>query len=95
MDFTPYISPLVTAVIAIVGAYVAMKNANNAKFEELRVQNAEQMAMLKALKEQVEKHNNVIERTFKLESDVNTAFKRIDELKEADLRFDDKLDRRS
>ena len=93
VDMTPWISPIVTVVVAIVGAYIAMKNANNQKFEELKVQNAEQTAMLKTLKEQVEKHNGVIERTFKLESDMHTAYKRIDELKEKDEKLAAKIEK--
>lgn len=93
MDLTPYLSPIVAAVIAIVGAYVAMKNANNAKFEELKVQNAEQMAEIRALKEQVEKHNGVVERTFVLERDMKTAWVRIDELKERDDKIEAKIEK--
>ena len=93
MDLTPWISPIVTVVVAIVGAYIAMKNANNQKFEELKVQNAEQTAMLKALKEQVEKHNGVIERTFKLESDMNTAFKHIDRLRDQDEKITERIEK--
>lgn len=33
------------------------------------------------LDRKVEKHNSMVERTFKLESDMATAFKRIDELR--------------
>lgn len=93
MDLTPWISPIVTVVVAIVGAYIAMKNANNQKFEELKVQNAEQTAMLKALKEQVEKHNGVIERTFKLESDMKTAYKHIDRLRDEDEKILERIEK--
>lgn len=93
MDITPFISPLVTIALAVVTAYIATNASNNHKFEELRVQNAEQTALLKALKEQVEKHNGVIERTFKLESDMHTAYKRIDELKERDEKIEAKMER--
>ncbi|MBQ9000402.1 MAG: hypothetical protein IJ087_00930 [Eggerthellaceae bacterium] len=104
MDFTPYIGPIATVAIGLIGFYIAMKNANNAKFEALSVQlaaqNAEQTAEIRALKQQladlkaeVEKHNGVIERTYKLESDMHTAFKRIDELKDADLRIERRIER--
>ena len=92
MDFAVIISPLASALIAIVGAYIATKNSNNDKFAALQAQNAEQTAELRSLKDQVEKHNNVIERTFKLESDVHTAFKRIDELKDRDDKLEQKID---
>ena len=91
MDVTPYISPIVTVIVAIVGAYIAMKNANNAKFEQLSTQIASLTVKVDSIKEDVERHNNTVERTYKLESDVHTAFKRIDDLKEADKRLEDKL----
>lgn len=37
---------------------------------------------LDGLADTVDKHNKVVERTFKLESDLNTAFKHIDRLRE-------------
>ena len=93
MDITPYISPIVTVIVAVVTAYVAMKNANNAKFQELSVQIAALSTQLADLKDQVEKHNNVVERTFKLESDMHTAYKRIDELKVRDDKLEAKMEK--
>ncbi|MBQ9003049.1 MAG: hypothetical protein IJ087_14445 [Eggerthellaceae bacterium] len=93
MDITPYISSIVTVLVAVVGAYVAMKNANNQKFQELSVQIAHLSTQVEDLKEQVEKHNSIVERTFKLESDMHTAFKRIDELKERDDKLEAKIER--
>ena len=93
MDITPYVGAIVTVVVAIVGGYVAMKNANNAKFEQISVQIASLSQQVADLKEQVEKHNSTIERTFKLESDMNTAFKRIDELKDRDEKLEAKMDK--
>ena len=92
MDITPYVGSIVTIVVAIVGGYVAMKNANNQKFLELSTQIAALSTKLDDLTVQVEKHNKVVERTFRLESDMNTAYKRIDELKAKDERIEDKLD---
>lgn len=94
MELSAFISPVVTAIIAIVGSYAAFKNANNEKLEELHVQIAELAAKVDSLKGQVEKHNSVIERTYKLESDVNTAFKRIDELKAKDEKLEEKIGER-
>lgn len=93
MDITPYISPIVAAVIAIVGAYVAMKNANNAKFEALSVQIAALSQQVADLKEDVEKHNGAIERTYKLESDMNTAFKHIDNLRDRDKYLEERIEK--
>ena len=93
MDISPYISPIVAAVIAIVGAYVAMKNANNAKFESLSIQIATLSQQMADLRADVEKHNSVIERTYKLETDMHTAYKRIDELKERDEKIEAKIEK--
>jgi hypothetical protein len=93
MDIEPWISPVVTIALAVITAYIATNTNNAKKFEELRVQNAEQTAMLRSLKEQVEKHNHVVERTFLLESNMKTAFRRIDELREADEKLEEKIDR--
>ena len=53
--------------------------------EQLQIQHAETTKLmdyrLGELEKKVEKHNNVIERTFMLERDNKTAFKRIDELR--------------
>lgn len=93
MDLTQYIGPIVTVVVAIVGGYVAMKNANNEKFNALSVQIASLSQQVADLKEDVEKHNGAIERTYKLESDVHTAFKRIDELKDRDDKIESKIEK--
>ena len=93
MDITPFISSIVTIVIAIVGGYVAMKNANNANFTELKVQIASLSTQLTDLKADVEKHNQVVERTYRVETDLHTAFKRIDELKERDEKLEQKIEK--
>ena len=93
VDITPFISSLVTIVIAIVGGYVAMKNANNANFTELKVQIASLSTQLTDLKADVEKHNQVVERTYRVETDLHTAFKRIDELKERDEKLEQKIEK--
>ena len=93
MDITPYIGSIVTVIVAIVGGYVAMKNANNEKFNSLSIQIASLSQQVTDLKEDVEKHNGAMERTYKLESDVHTAFKRIDELKNSDEKIEAKIER--
>ena len=90
MDVTPFIGYVITAVLTFVGMYVATKNANNDKFAELMAQNAAQTAEIRALKEQVEKHNGVLERVYKIETEMSTVWKRIDELKANDSRLDEK-----
>ena len=93
MDLTPYIGSIVTVIVAIVGGYVAMKNANNEKFNALSVQIAALSQQVADLKEDVEKHNGAVERTYKLELDMHTAFKRIDELKTKDEKLEAKIEK--
>ena len=90
MDITPYVGSIVTVVIAIVGGYVAMKNANNEKFNELSIQIATITTKVDDLRRDVEKHNDVVERTAKLESDLHTAFKHIDEHRSEIKQLDEK-----
>lgn len=79
MDITPYIGTIATVIISFGGVYAAISS---------RLTRLE--TMIENLTATVEKHNSVVERTYHLESDMNTAFKRIDELKEADQRLDEK-----
>lgn len=80
MDITPYIGTIVTVIIAVGSVYAAI-NSRLARLE----------TMIEALTATVEKHNGIIERTYKLESDMSTAFKRIDELKAADEKLEHKI----
>ena len=90
MDITPYVGSIVTIVVAIVGGYVAMKNANNQKFNELSIQIATVTTEVRDLRKDVEKHNNLVERTAGLERDLNTAFKHIDNQRDELRRLDEK-----
>ncbi len=71
MDWTPFIGPVVTALIAAGGTYAAV-SAKLARLEQC----------ITDLRRDVEKHNSIIERTYKLESDTATAFHRIDEIRD-------------
>ena len=82
MDLTPYIGTIVTIVLAFVGFY-GMVSTRLARTEQ----------RIEDLVKEVEKHNNVIERTYGVERDLNTAFKRIDELKDADKKLEDKIEK--
>lgn len=79
MDITPYLGTIVTVVIAVGGVYAAISS---------RLTRLE--TMIETLAQKVDKHNNVVERTYHLESDMNTAYKRIDELKAETSRLDEK-----
>lgn len=72
------ISPIVSAIIAVFGAYVATKRAADARAQK----SAEQIARLETkvdlLSERVEKHNQILERTYKLEAQVDDIYHRLD-----------------
>ena len=70
MDFTPLIGPVLTAVITGGGVYAAITN---------RLTRLE--TLIESLRAETEKHNAVIERTFKLESDMANVFTQLDEIK--------------
>lgn len=69
MDITPYLGTIVTVVIAVGSVYAAIAS-RLAKLETL----------ITDLRRDVEKHNQVIERTYKLESRADAVDKRLDEL---------------
>lgn len=71
MDITPYIGTIVTVIIAVGSVYAAI-SSRLARLE----------TMIDTLTQTVEKHNNIIERTYKLETEVVNIYHRIDELKE-------------
>ena len=68
MFVAPVISGVISALVAAFGCYVALTN----RLTKLET-------MIETLTQTVEKHNRVVERTFKIESDLNTAFHHIDE----------------
>ena len=69
MDIAPYVGTIVTVVLAVGGVYAAI---------------AQRLARLEALIENLAavtaKHNNVIERVYKLETEVDNLYHRYDEL---------------
>lgn len=70
MDITPYIGTIVTVIIAVGSVYAAI-SSRLARLE----------TMIDTLTQTVNKHNNIIERTYKLETEVTNIYHRIDELK--------------
>lgn len=73
MDITPYIGTIVTVVIAVGGFYIAIAS---------RLTRLE--TLIDALTKTVDKHNHVVERTTKLEAEVENLYHRYDELKKED-----------
>lgn len=62
MDITPYVGSVITLVVAF-GAFYGLVSANMAKLETL----------ITDLRRDVEKHNQVIERTYALEADMKAV----------------------
>lgn len=65
----PIASGIVGAIISAFGVYVAITNRLT-KLETL----------IDQLRDEVEKHNAIVERTYRLEADAATSWKRYDEL---------------
>jgi hypothetical protein len=74
----PALSALLSAASVAGGVYVAISN----RLSVLETK-------MDALSDKVEKHNSVIERTYKLETDAATAWKRHDELVDRVERLED------
>ena len=74
----PALSALVSAASVAGGVYVAISN----RLSVLETK-------MDALSDKVERHNSVIERTYKLETDAATAWKRHDELADRVERLED------
>lgn len=74
----PALSALLSAASVAGGVYVAISN----RLSVLETK-------MDALGDKVEKHNSVIERTYKLETDAATAWKRHDELADRVERLED------
>lgn len=92
MDIAILISPIVSALIAVFGAYTATKRASedrererdrkmNERDIELKTELASMATELRLLSERVEKHNNVVERMTKAESEITNLYHRFDEIK--------------
>ena len=67
---------IIVAAISLLGTLAGSYFANSKT-------NALLSYRLEQLERKVEKHNSVVERTFQLENNVQTAFSRIDEIREA------------
>lgn len=73
MDISPYIGTIATVIIAFGGLYAAISS---------RLTRTE--TMIESLGKTVDKHNEVIERTYKLETEVDNLYHRYDELKKGE-----------
>lgn len=66
---------IIVAAISLLGTLACSYFANSKTIALLAYR-------LEQLERKVEKHNSVVERTFQLENNVQTAFSRIDEIRE-------------
>lgn len=73
MDITPYLGTIVTVIIAVGGFYIAIAS---------RLTRLE--TLIDALTKTVDKHNHVVERTSKLEAEVENLYHRYDEIRKED-----------
>ena len=70
MDYAFLLSPIFSALLAFAGSYLSFTN---------RITRLE--ALIETLTERVEKHNNVIERTYHLEADVDNIKMQLEHMK--------------
>lgn len=75
----PIASGAVSAIVAAFGVYVAITNRLTHLETQQKADRDALMREMQLLRADVESHNRVVERTFKMESDLHTAFKHIDE----------------
>lgn len=71
---------VVTGAVAVYGSYQAVKRANDERERKYADSIARVETKIDTLSTRVEKHNNVIERTYKLETEVENLYHRYDEL---------------
>lgn len=71
MELISLVGPLLTGIITAAGVYAMLTNRLTAL-----------ETLVSELKHSVDKHNGVVERTYKLESDNVSQWKRLDDLKD-------------
>lgn len=73
---------LITGAITLIVCLINNRAQMNKVVAALDKNNALFAYRVEQLEKKMDKHNNVVERMFKVESDLKTAFIKIDELKE-------------
>ena len=71
MDITPYLGTIVTVIIAVGGFYIAIAS----RLTRLETK-------IEMLSDNVEKHNHIVERTYKAETEIENLYHRYDEINE-------------
>lgn len=82
-ELIPVLSPVVTALVSVFGAYAATKRVTEEHDREQVRALAKLETKMDLLTERVDKHNQVVETTYRLEADVTNLYHRYDEVKEA------------
>ena len=80
MEWTIMVGWCVTIAVAVFGSYQAAKRAADERERQTLEQLAEIRIEIKHLIQEVEKHNKVMERTYKLETEVDNLYHRYQEL---------------
>ena len=80
MEWSMLISPIVSALVAIFGAYMAVKRQADERERKYAESIARLETKLDMLSDRVDKHNNIVERTYKLEAEVANLYHRYNEL---------------
>lgn len=80
MELAQVIGWAVTALVAVFGSYQAVKRAADERERKYADSIARLETKLDMLSDRVEKHNQVVERTYKLETEVDNLYHRYDEL---------------
>ena len=81
MEWTTMVGWLITVALAVFGSYQAAKRVADERERRTLEELAEIRIEIKHLIQEVEKHNRVMERTFRLESEVENLYHRYDELR--------------
>ena len=82
MDITPYLGTIVTVIIAF-GVFYGAVNARLARLEA-RIEDNQKLTQTEIvnLRRDVEKHNNVVDRTTRLETEMGNLYNRYAELRD-------------
>ena len=80
-ELLPLLSPLVSALVAVFGAYQAVKRTADERERKYADSIARLETKMDVLSERVEKHNNLVERMSKAEVEINNLYHRYDDMK--------------
>lgn len=82
MDLTINWSHIIAIVTFLIAGWVAVRNSMQSQLNDISLSIVRLETKVDDLTEDVRKHNGVVERTFVVERDMETMWKRHDELKE-------------